>query len=664
MPARIQWTRATLAPILLTIAFYGSIALAAIAMAAMAVLPIVFAKRPHVEVPFLMGAIALVTAAWPRRNPHRPRGERVTQLAQPRLFAAIRAIATGCGEAMPQDVLLNGEMNASVAHWGGRLGLAERRVLTLGIPLLQLLTVEELAAVVAHEFGHFAGGHTNTGAWAYRVRASITTVGRRYGRLNLLFHAYGRLFLRVTRTLSRQQELDADRFAARLAGSAPLARALGKVGPGARALAAYVQHDFLPVVGAGRRPPFLAGFQQFLRTHAREQPSDRSGAQPPTVDPYDSHPPLEERLSRLLEAPDEGSLQLPDAKTIAATLLDGALDLEATVLERQLRRGVAQLPPIEWADVGMEAALPRLQAARTLLPPALAGDLRVGDIAVSGALLRGIGEDLLARRSDTARQQGADPVDLARQVLADAALAAMAAAGWQVQWVIGVGCVARKDGKVLSPHRAVARQIPVRSWQTDCDEFGVGKLPLSSPRAPQQDAPIDAGVCEQGEGPPTTKDLRPRRSRPTRHRNFARRAFANLVSDKTGWRTLAVAFVAIGLLALVVVAAIRIARPGPPDLDAWKVQSATFSSAWNRSDLGAVEAECRPDRRQRIIDCIRRAMRRWQWGNRLPELHLFGDPVEPTHDNLRADFDLPGCEAHTYWTYSDGRWWLKDVAFR
>ena len=40
----------------------------------------------------------------------------------------------------------------------------------VGLPLLQLVTERGLRAVIAHEYGHYAGGDTRLGPWIYRTR--------------------------------------------------------------------------------------------------------------------------------------------------------------------------------------------------------------------------------------------------------------------------------------------------------------------------------------------------------------------------------------------------------------------------------------------------------------------------------------------------------------
>src|SRR5918992_652885 len=57
------------------------------------------------------------------------------------------------------------DVNAAVFQRGGLLGFGGQRVLLVGLPLIDTLTVRQLRAVIAHEFGHFHSGDTRLGPW-------------------------------------------------------------------------------------------------------------------------------------------------------------------------------------------------------------------------------------------------------------------------------------------------------------------------------------------------------------------------------------------------------------------------------------------------------------------------------------------------------------------
>jgi len=74
---------------------------------------------------------------------------------------------------MPREVYLIPSSNAWVASRGGIMGIGSRRVMAVGIPLLQTLTISPFSAVLAHEFGHYRGGDVKLGPWIYKTRLAI-----------------------------------------------------------------------------------------------------------------------------------------------------------------------------------------------------------------------------------------------------------------------------------------------------------------------------------------------------------------------------------------------------------------------------------------------------------------------------------------------------------
>ena len=131
---------------------------------------------------------------------------------------------------MPAAIYLISEPNAYVAESGGFLGFGGRRIMGLGLPVMQILTVDELRSVIAHEFGHYASGDTKFSCWIYTARAavirSVTTLHAVNSFVRLPFKWYADLFLRLTLRIARRQR----RF------TRPIWKSLAPVGRLARAL--------------------------------------------------------------------------------------------------------------------------------------------------------------------------------------------------------------------------------------------------------------------------------------------------------------------------------------------------------------------------------------------------------------------------------------------
>jgi Zn-dependent protease with chaperone function len=178
----------------------------------------------------VIGAGVILWGILPRVDRFSAPGPQLTVENQPRLFAALDDVARSAEQEMPREVYLVPDMNAWVAQRGGVMGFGSRRVMGVGLPLLQTLTVSQLRAVLAHEFGHYYGGDTALGPWIYKTRAAI---GRTLHGLSqhtpLLmkpFEWYGKAFLRITHAISRRQELAADALSARVSGTSTTIDAL------------------------------------------------------------------------------------------------------------------------------------------------------------------------------------------------------------------------------------------------------------------------------------------------------------------------------------------------------------------------------------------------------------------------------------------------------
>jgi Zn-dependent protease with chaperone function len=96
-------------------------------------------------------------------------GVPVSPREQPRLWALVVDVAAETGTRPPDEIRLVPAVNAAVAEQTRLLGLRSgSRRLLIGIPLLAGLTQGQLAAVIAHEMGHYGNGDTRLGPITYR----------------------------------------------------------------------------------------------------------------------------------------------------------------------------------------------------------------------------------------------------------------------------------------------------------------------------------------------------------------------------------------------------------------------------------------------------------------------------------------------------------------
>ncbi len=267
----------------------------------------------------IISGVIILWSLVPRIDKFVPPGPELLPGEHPELFKEIHRTAARAGEAAPKHVYLVPEVNAFVTQRGGVMGFGSNRVMGIGLPLLHVLSVSELRAVLAHEFGHFAGGDTKLGTWVGKTRIAIARTlnnfagaaeaSQEVGSLALVFvvvhwpfKIFFNFYMRFTQALSRTQEYDADALAVRLEGPDAMTSALGKVEYANVAYNAYFDNELAPILTRGLVPPLGNGFAQYLKVEkvdsaiksALNDPSNRSDP-----DPFDSHPPHDQRIAAI-----------------------------------------------------------------------------------------------------------------------------------------------------------------------------------------------------------------------------------------------------------------------------------------------------------------------------------------------------------------------------
>lgn len=348
------------AAIVLTVVFYVTAIGLALVLLAVPVLEWREAHTLHLKLLLfcLVGAYALITAVIPRRTPFEAPGPRITPGTDPDLLREIHGVARATGQRMPDEIYLLPDVNAWVADVG------RKRVLAVGLPLMSVLSVQELRAVIAHEFGHYAGGDTRLGSLLYRGRQSMIRAAHELKEsgsvLHYPFRWYALAYLRLTHAMSRQQEFAADRVAAHLAGQGAAVNALNTVERSGLAFGRYWASEAGPVVGQGFLPPVMEGFRTFMcapnvqnfLNHVTDQTRDnKAGA-------YDTHPPMPVRVKAIQALPATTAHLKEDTRS-ALSLLRSPAASEAALLGDMLDSRV--LEPVSWDDVAARVWLPLWQ---------------------------------------------------------------------------------------------------------------------------------------------------------------------------------------------------------------------------------------------------------------------------------------------------------------
>jgi len=178
---------------------------------------------------------------------------------EPTLLAFVHRIADEAGAPRPHKVFLTPEVNAAVSYdisfWN--LLLPSRKNLYVGLGLVNVLTLDELKAVLAHEFGHFAQRTMAVGSWVYVAGQAVGAVVERRDIFDRFLLGISRVDLRVAwigwlmrllvfairavletafrgvvvlqRGLSREMEFQADLVSVSLSGSDSLIHALHRL---------------------------------------------------------------------------------------------------------------------------------------------------------------------------------------------------------------------------------------------------------------------------------------------------------------------------------------------------------------------------------------------------------------------------------------------------
>ena len=167
----------------------------------------------------------------------------------PELYKLIEDLSKEIGTEFPNRIYIDHQVNAAVQSNPNFLSLfiPEKKDLLIGIGLVNALTVEELRAILAHEFGHFSQKSLKVGSYVYQVNQVIykqiyenegidsftKTVSELHAVIGLVVLA-GQLYIKGVKkllaalykvinkrymALSREMEFHADEVSVRVSGT-------------------------------------------------------------------------------------------------------------------------------------------------------------------------------------------------------------------------------------------------------------------------------------------------------------------------------------------------------------------------------------------------------------------------------------------------------------
>ncbi|MGK7892999.1 MAG: M48 family metallopeptidase, partial [Xenococcus sp. (in: cyanobacteria)] len=183
----------------------------------------------------------------------------ISSQEEPELFKFIYRIADEAKAPRPHKVFLSARVNAAVFYDVSILNLffTSKKNLEIGLGLVNVLTLGEFKAVLAHEFGHFAQRSMAVGRWVYIAHQIVSHIVAERDILDDFLRGLSRVDIRIAwigwllslivwsirsiletafcwlliaqRALSREMEFQADLVAVSLTGSDALIHALHQI---------------------------------------------------------------------------------------------------------------------------------------------------------------------------------------------------------------------------------------------------------------------------------------------------------------------------------------------------------------------------------------------------------------------------------------------------
>ncbi len=473
----------------------------AIGLAALLILipvaELVFANRIHIKLAILMviGGLMILWSILPRWDRFVAPGPRINENDQPELFQELRGVAQQTNQEMPSEVYALPEMNAWVTSRGGLMGLGSRRVMGIGLPLMQVLSKQQFRGVLAHEFGHYYSGDTKLGPWLYVTRSAIirTVSNLAANGSSLLmkpFEWYMYLFLWLTQKVSRHQEFTADALAAKTVGPKPIAGALKVIHSQAALFQVYWENEFAPILQGGYQAPMAKGFQAFVgKTGDAVNELLTQAMNQTKTDIFDTHPVLKERLDAIAQVQGPEPLRNdPPAIEMIRGLEKLELDMIAS-LAKSL--GEKTPTPIAWEDVGERVTVPGeikfLQMA--------GGHLDEITLWQASEMLESpehrtklLNLTFVTQVSDAAAQHGQSPEKqislLAQRLVAVWALLALRLQGWTIIASVAEAPHAEKDGAKAEPfawvEALIEKKMSLSEFEDRLEQHDIDEVTWSS----------------------------------------------------------------------------------------------------------------------------------------------------------------------------------------
>ena len=266
-----------------------------------------------------------------------------------------------------------------------------------------------------------------------------------------------------------------------MAGADAQAAALRRVTTAAVAFDAFMQVEVLPVLRAGFLPPIADGFRAFCESGgvaARMADVLREAEAAVEFAPFDTHPPLRERLAALGAPPHDGELP----RDLAVTLLDDPETVARSLLEFGAGPdAVAKLRSIAWAQVADAVIAPAWRSSLADHGRWLA-QFTADRIPATTSELVAVGADLAGPREIAVASE--ERASRAGYLLGVGIACALLDRGWKAETGPGRDVQLVSGADAIDPFAVVrdltAGSLAAAQWESRCLALGIAGVRLGA----------------------------------------------------------------------------------------------------------------------------------------------------------------------------------------
>jgi hypothetical protein len=431
----------------------------------------------------LFAAVFLILKGLaPQRDRFEAPGPRLALGGHPDLARVIESIVRSAGQKVPGEVYLVSHWTIWVARRGGFTGFGNRRVMVLGFPALQVLTVDQLRALLAFQFGLSAHGDTEFSPWIYNTSAALKrtmdVLDKHKSFLRYVFRPYAGLFFRLTGKIYRQQVFRADLTAARFVGKELYLGSLA-ISHDDSPFSTYWQQSVAPLIGRGYLPPIAEGFGRFMERHpavpaAPSAVSAALGAEQLATN-FPSVPERQAALRGLSLSP-----RARDSRP-AMTLLRNLPEVEASLAEFSLGKKDCEWKTVGWEESAVLAHVP-IWRATLAEQEAVCGGMTVADLATVHDRIKDMSWRFRAPRGELPSRERRRQAAL--DVLSSGLALALYEAGWKVESLPGHPVELSLGAERIEPSGLLtalaAGDLSGSAWHARSESLGIAALSLGA----------------------------------------------------------------------------------------------------------------------------------------------------------------------------------------